>query len=70
MQISRRGRVCIEAVPFSRDHSSVYALFIMSELFEKNNDGRTIEGFGTKKKVSSLVRERHLWFREDCLSSR
>ena len=50
MQISRRGRVCIEAVPFSRDHSSVYALFIMSELFEKNNDGRRIEGFGTKKK--------------------
>lgn len=50
MQISRRGRVWIEAVPFSRDHSSVYALFIMSELFEKNNDGRRIEGFGTKKK--------------------
>lgn len=25
---------------------------------------------GQKKKVSSLVRERRLWFREDCLSSK
>lgn len=32
------------------DRSSVYALFIMSELFEKNNDERGIEVWNKKKK--------------------
>lgn len=51
------------------DRSSVYALFIMSELFEKNNDGRGIEVWDKKKKVLSLE-GRHLWFKEGCLTFR